>query len=166
MNNGAKDIWRPKPWGNNILKNSVSFDQYLGMEQEPKILQEAVIYFSNPVIRREYAVRRRWPNGVTCPMCGSAKVRFSEKQDRWQCGSHHSKRQFTVKTGTIFGDSPLGLDKWLVAMWLVVNCRNGISSHEIGPTSGNGMFFRRSRSFGRRSLGYFRVLRHSISLLG
>ena len=52
---------------------------------------------------------------------------FSEKHNRWQCGSHHPQRQFTVKTGTIFEDSPLGLDKWLLAMWQVVNCKNGVS---------------------------------------
>ncbi len=101
------------------------------MEQEPKTLQEATVYFSNSVNRREYVVKRLWPNGVTCPKCGSAKVKFSEKHDRWQCGSHHAKRQFTVKTGTIFEDSPLGLDKWLVAMWLLANCKNGVSSWEI-----------------------------------
>ena len=101
------------------------------MEQEPKTLQEGILYFSNPVNCRKYVVARRWPNGVTCPTCGSEKVRFSEKHNRWQCGAHHAKRQFTVKTWTIFEDSPLGMDKCLVAMWLVVNCKNGISSYEI-----------------------------------
>ena len=101
------------------------------MGREPKTLQEAIIYFSNPVNCRKYVVERRWPNGVTCPRCESNKVRFSEKHNRWQCGSHHAQRQFTVKTGTIFEDSPLGLDKWLCTMWLVVNCKNGVSSYEI-----------------------------------
>lgn len=101
------------------------------MNHEPKTLQEAAIYFSDPVRCREYVVKRRWPEGVTCPTCGSAKVVFSEKHNRWQCGSHHAKRQFTVKTGTIFEESPLGLDKWLVAMWLVANCKNGVSSWEV-----------------------------------
>lgn len=64
-------------------------------------------------------------------MCGSTTVAFSEKRNRWQCSSHHDRRQFTIKTGTIFEDSPLGLDKWLTAMWLVVNCKNGVSSYEI-----------------------------------
>jgi hypothetical protein len=67
----------------------------------------------------------RWPDGIViCPTCGSKKVKFLENQKRWQCSSHHSKRQFSVKVGTIFEDSPLGLDKWLVAMWLVANCKN------------------------------------------
>src|SRR5579884_3195462 len=101
------------------------------MEQEPKSLQEAVLYFADPVNCRNFLVARRWPNGVTCPTCGSTKVAFSEKHNRWQCGSHHAKRQFTSKTGTIFEESPIGLDKWLIAMWLIVNCKNGVSSYEV-----------------------------------
>ncbi|MBV9759821.1 MAG: IS1595 family transposase [Acidobacteriaceae bacterium] len=101
------------------------------MEQEPRSLQEAVLYFADPANCRKFLVARRWPDGVTCPTCGSAKVVFSEKHNRWQCGSHHVKRQFTSKTGTIFEDSPIGLDKWLIAMWLIVNCKNGVSSYEI-----------------------------------
>jgi transposase-like protein len=101
------------------------------MVAEPKTLQEAIVMFSNPVNCREYVVARRWPNGVTCPRCGSTSVAFMEKYNRWQCNARHAARQFTVKTGTIFEDSPLGLDKWLAAMWLLVNCKNGISSYEI-----------------------------------
>lgn len=100
---------------------------------EPKLdtLQEAITYFSNPTNCREYVAMRRWPNGVVCPRCGSEKVKFLEKYNRWQCGSRHKNRQFTSKTGTIFEDSPLGLDKWLAAMWQVVNCKNGVSSYEV-----------------------------------
>ncbi|MCI0348600.1 MAG: IS1595 family transposase, partial [Acidobacteriales bacterium] len=101
------------------------------MAAEPKTLQEAIIYFSDLVNCREYVVARRWPDGVICPRCGSKKVAFLEKYNRWQCGSAHANRQFTVKTGTIFEDSPLGLDKWLCAMWQVVNCKNGVSSYEV-----------------------------------
>ena len=101
------------------------------MEREPKTLQEAILYFSEPVRCREYVVARRWPEGVTCPRCGNKKVKFQEKYNRWQCSTRHDRRQFTAKTGTIFEDSPLGLDKWLCAMWLVVNCKNGVSSYEI-----------------------------------
>jgi transposase-like protein len=101
------------------------------MSTAPRTLQEAIVYFSNPINCRQYLVERSWPNGVTCPRCGSAKVAFLEKYNRWQCSNTHGKRQFTLKTGTIFEDSPLGLDKWLVAMWQVVNCKNGVSSYEI-----------------------------------
>jgi transposase-like protein len=98
---------------------------------EPTTLQQAIIYFSNPANCREYMVARRWPNGVTCPKCGSANVLFLEKYNRWHCREKHKAPQFTLKTGTIFEDSPLGLDKWLTAMWMVVNCKNGVSSWEI-----------------------------------
>jgi hypothetical protein len=101
------------------------------MEPKLETLQEAIVYFSHPVNCREYVVARRWPDGVICPRCGNKKVSFLEKYNRWQCGARHKNRQFTVKTGTIFEDSPLGLDKWLCAMWQVVNCKNGVSSYEV-----------------------------------
>jgi transposase-like protein len=81
-------------------------------------------------------VERRWPNGVTCPTCGCADVIFLANQNRWQCRNKHSKRQFSLKTGTIYEDSPLGLDKWLVATWLISNCKNGVSSCEVARALG------------------------------
>src|SRR5271155_2693817 len=101
------------------------------MESEIKTLQEAIIHFAEPANCFNYVVARRWPNGVVCPTCGNVKVSFLKNQNKWQCSTHHPKRQFTIKTGTIFEDSPLGLDKWLVAMWLLVTCKNGISSYEV-----------------------------------
>jgi len=101
---------------------------------EPKSLQQAILYFAKPENCREYMVARRWPDGVTCPRCGSANVLFLEKYNRWHCREKHKAPQFTLKTGTIFEDSPLGLDKWLTAMWMIVNCRNGVSSWEISRT--------------------------------
>ena len=101
------------------------------MEPELNTLQEAIEHFSNPNNCREYVVARRWPNGVECPRCGSKNVTFLAKYDRWQCSARHDNRQFTAKTGTIFEDSPLPLSKWLMAMWQVVNCKNGVSSYEV-----------------------------------
>jgi transposase-like protein len=98
---------------------------------EPKTLQEAVLFFADPTNCREYLVARRWPNGVVCPRCGSQQVAFLSKYNRWQCAAKHAARQFTAKTGTVMEDSPIGLDKWLMAMWLVGNCKNGVSSYEI-----------------------------------
>jgi transposase-like protein len=98
---------------------------------EPTTLQEAVLYFADPVNCREYLVARRWPKGVTCPRCGSLNVLFLEKYNRWHCREKHPSPQFTLKTGTVMEDSPIGLDKWLMAMWMVVNCKNGVSSYEI-----------------------------------
>src|SRR5215471_10743321 len=103
---------------------------------EPKTLQEAILYFSKPENCREYLIARRWPDGVACPRCGSKDVLFLENYNRWHCREGHKAPQFTLKTGTIFEDSPLGLDKWLMAMWMVVNCKNGVSSYEIGKALG------------------------------
>lgn len=105
-------------------------------ETNPKTLQQAIIYFSNPDNCREYLAARRWPDGVTCPTCGRDDVTFLAKQNKWQCKSAHKQRQFSVKVGTIFEDSPLGLDKWLMAVWLIVNAKNGISSYEISRSLG------------------------------
>lgn len=106
--------------------------------KEPKTLQEAILYFSNPKNCLTFPVARRpeWKDGVTCPTCGSDKVSFLKNQLRWQCSGHHAKRQFSVKVGTIFENSPLGLDKWLPAVWMLQNCKNGVSSHEIARTLG------------------------------
>ncbi|MEX2304206.1 MAG: IS1595 family transposase [Bryobacterales bacterium] len=101
------------------------------MEHGIKTLQEAVLHFSSADNCREYMIARRWPNGVTCPRCDSDKVTYQPKYSRWQCATHHPRRQFTIKTGTIFEDSPLPMQKWLPAVWFVVNCKNGISSYEI-----------------------------------
>jgi transposase-like protein len=98
---------------------------------EPTSLQEAILYFANPVNCREYLVARRWPMGVACPRCGSKNVLFLEKYNRWHCREKHNAPQFTLKTGTLMEDSSIGLDKWLTAIWMVVNCKNGVSSYEI-----------------------------------
>lgn len=102
---------------------------------EPKSLQEAILYFSDPKNCREYLVTRRWPDGeVKCPRCGKSNVLFLEKYNRWHCREKHDAPQFTLKTGTIFEESPISLDKWLTAMWMAVNCKNGVSSWEIHRT--------------------------------
>jgi transposase-like protein len=99
---------------------------------EPKSLQEAIVYFSNPDNCIDYLAVRRWPNGIVlCPGCGSDKVKFSAKRRTWTCSAHHAKREFSIKIGTVMEDSPIPLDKWLTATWLVTNCKNGISSYEI-----------------------------------
>jgi transposase-like protein len=102
----------------------------------PETLREAVIYFANPANCLKYMADSRWPDGVSCPTCGRDDVSFLANQNRWQCKSAHPKRQFTAKVGTIFEDSPLGLEKWLPAVWLIVNARNGISSYELARALG------------------------------
>lgn len=76
----------------------------------------------------------RWPDGVTCPRCGCSEVSFITTRRIWKCKG--CRRQFSIKVGTIFEDSPLSLDKWLAAMWLIMGAKNGISSHEVGRALG------------------------------
>jgi transposase-like protein len=102
------------------------------MRYEPQSLQDAVVYYSNPDKCIEYLASHRWPDGkVICPGCGSESVSYNANRRTWKCSSHHSKREFSIKVGTIMEDSPIPLDKWLVTMWLVSNCKNGVSSYEI-----------------------------------
>ena len=100
-------------------------------------LQEAIIYFSTFENCKGLMVQLRWPDGIVkCPHCGSMKVTYLEKNRVWKCYTGHKRPTFSLKTGTIFEDSPLGLDKWLPALWLIVNCKNGISSTELARDLG------------------------------
>ena len=102
----------------------------------PATLQEAIIHYSNPDNCIAYMVAKRWPNGVTCPACGRNDVSWLANQKKWQCKSAHTKRQFTAKVGTIFEDSPLPLEKWLPAVWIIASAKNGVSSCEIARSLG------------------------------
>lgn len=102
----------------------------------PKTLLDAVKHFADADNCREYLVARRWPNGVVCPQCGSTSVYFDAGRNGWECKTRHPKRKFTLKTGTIFEDSALGLDKWLPTVWMIANAKNGVSSHEIARAIG------------------------------
>ncbi len=97
----------------------------------PATLVEAIRHFSDPDTCLDFMVTLRWPNGVACPTCGDMEPRFIKTRRLWQCKGKHPKRQFSVKVGTIFEDSPLGLDKWLITMWMIANAKNGVSSYEI-----------------------------------
>jgi transposase-like protein len=103
---------------------------------EPKTLQEAILYFSDADNCLNYMISRRWPNGVTCPTCGSSEVRFLANQRRWECKAKHAKKQFSAKVGTIFEDSPISLEKWLSAVWIITAAKNGVSSWEIHRSLG------------------------------
>jgi transposase-like protein len=96
-----------------------------------KSLQQAIIYFADPDNCLNYLVSKRWPNGVVCPHCSHNKVGFIGTRRVFKCKHKECRKQFSIKVGTIMEDSPLGLDKWLIATWLIVNAKNGISSCEI-----------------------------------
>lgn len=101
----------------------------------PTTLIEAVRYFADLQVCHEFMVNLRWPDGaITCPRCHSDHVGFISTRRTWQCKG--CKKQFSTKLGTIFEDSPLGMDKWLPAVWLIANCKNGVSSHELARSLG------------------------------
>jgi transposase-like protein len=106
------------------------------MVNEPKTLQDAILYFAGADNCLNYLSSRRWPKGVTCPRCGSGDVGFVASRRIWQCKTRHDHAQFSIKAGTILEDSPIGLDKWLLAMWMLANCKNRISSYEISRATG------------------------------
>jgi transposase-like protein len=95
-------------------------------------LRDAIIHFSEFENCRQFMVDLRWADGkVKCPECGSEKVCYLAKNRLWKCYASHPKPRFTLKTGTIFEDSPIALEKWLPAVWMLLNCKNGISSYEL-----------------------------------
>ncbi len=103
--------------------------------EAPHTLQQAIVYFSDPDHAFQYALNLRFPNGiVSCPRCGSEKHSFVKTRKLWHCKG--CKKQFTLKVGTIFEDSPLGLDKWMCAYWSLTNSKNGVSSCEMARTLG------------------------------
>lgn len=109
----------------------------MATENWPKTLQQAIVYFSDPDTAFAEMVKFRWPDGVVkCPTCGSTDVYFTKSRHIWQCRENHLRRQFSVKIGSIMEDSPLGIDKWLIASWLITNAKNGISSYELGRAIG------------------------------
>jgi transposase-like protein len=95
----------------------------------PDTLMEVILHFSNPETCVKFMANLRWFDGPECPRCQCKKVSFLTTRLMWTCLG--CRKQFSVKVGTIFEDSPIGLDKWLCAMWLIANCKNGISSYEI-----------------------------------
>lgn len=105
--------------------------------QNPSTLQEAIVYFSDFDHCQEFIISLRWSDGkVRCPQCSSERVSYLENARLWKCYESHPRQKFSLKVGTIFEDSPLGLDKWLTGIWLIVNCKNGISSCEIARDLG------------------------------
>jgi transposase-like protein len=103
----------------------------------PRTLREAIIYFADYENCRRAVEAIRWPDGVVrCPTCGSERVTYLATQKRYKCYGKHPRAQFSLKVGTVFEDSPLGLDKWLPALWLLTGCKNGISSYELARALG------------------------------
>jgi transposase-like protein len=134
----------------------------------PQTLAEAVRYFADPDLALQFVRDLRWPNGVACPYCNTGSPSFLKTRRIWKCRNAGCRKQFSVKVGTIFEDSALGLDKWLPALWMLANCKNGISSYELHRalkvTQKTAWFMlhrirtaMRTRSFGKWDGGEFEV---------
>lgn len=102
--------------------------------ESPKTLLEAIKYFSDEQVCIDAVASMRWPDGPICPECDAANPYYIKTQKRWKC--RECRIQFSVKRGSIFEDSPISLTKWLPAMWLLVNCKNGVSSYELSRDLG------------------------------
>ena len=125
-------------------------------------LQEAIIHFSSFENCKAQMMELRWPDGVVkCPRCNSERVLWIEKARVWKCYGKHDHAKFSLKTGTIFEDSPIGLDKWLSALWLVVNCKNGVSSCEsardLGVTQKTAWFMNHRLRYALKDGGFTKV---------
>src|SRR5437764_15029550 len=104
------------------------------MMKAPKTLQQAILHFSDEQTCIDTVAAMRWPNGVECPACGHKEHYYLRTQKRWKC--KECWKQFSVKLNTIFEDSPIGLDKWLLALWMLANYRNVLSSYEAARATG------------------------------
>ncbi len=103
---------------------------------DPRTLLEAVRYFADEDVALRFVAAVRWPDGVTCPACKGKDVTLLSTRRIWKCKAKVCRRQFSVKVGTIMEDSPIPLSKWLPAMWMLANCKNGISSYEVARAIG------------------------------
>jgi transposase-like protein len=109
----------------------------MATKSAPKTLREAILFFADSENCRKAVEAIRWPDGVVrCPTCDSDNVTYLASQRRYKCYAKHPRAQFSLKVGTIFEDSAIGFEKWLPALWLLTNCKNGISSYELARALG------------------------------
>jgi transposase-like protein len=106
----------------------------MATENTPDTLLGAIVYFADVDVATMFMASMRWPDGVRCPHCESVDCAYVKSRRIWQC--KNCRKQFSVKVGSIFEDSPIALSKWLPAMWMLVNCKNGVSSYEIARDLG------------------------------
>jgi transposase-like protein len=118
----------------NILDTPSSFRHNRVMEHKPTTLLEAIKAYADIDFALGESADSRWPKGVSCAHCGADSPMFLKTRKIWKCS--RCRKQFSFKAGTVFEDSPIGLDKWLPAVWIIANARNGVSSHELGRSIG------------------------------
>jgi transposase-like protein len=105
------------------------------MKVLPQTFSQAREYFADLDQCRAYMVKKRWPSGIRCPHCGSSRVYFTAARHGWECKVRHPKRKFSLKTGTVFEDSPLDFDRWLPIVWLIAN-RHRVSCLDVRRVTG------------------------------
>ena len=98
---------------------------------QPQTLVEAIRYFADPDVSLRTMVELRWPDGVHCPTCGRTDPRFIPTRRMWECKEKHPRQAVLGQGRHHFEDSPIDLGKWFAAIWMVANCKNGISSYEM-----------------------------------
>src|ERR1700761_2849742 len=130
--------------------------------ESPTTLRDAVLWFADFEHCREFMIELRWPDGaVKCPRCGSEKVTWLAKARVWKCYAKHERPTFTLKTGTIFEDSPIPLEKWLCAAWMLFACKKGISSYELhrglGITQKSAWFMLHRLRLAARETGFNKI---------
>src|SRR5438876_1277500 len=130
--------------------------------ESPDTLRDAILWFADFEHCRQFMIELRWPDGaVKCPRCGSDKVFYIPKERVWKCYGKHDHAKFSLKTGTIFEDSPIALGKWLPAAWLIINCKNGISSYEVhralGVTQKTAWFMLHRIRLAMQSKSFFKL---------
>ena len=109
----------------------------MAADKAPRTLREAILFFADYENCKKAVEAIRWPDGVVrCPRCDSENVTYLEKARVWKCYGKHERPKFSLKVGTIFEDSAIGFEKWLPALWLLTNCKNGISSYELARALG------------------------------
>ncbi len=137
-------------------------------EAKPRTLREAIRYLSDPDRCLDFALSLRWPRGVECPECGSRAVSFLATRQVWKCRNNHPRRQFSVKSGTMFEDSAIGMDKWFAAIWMVANGPEDLSSYtvarELGVTQKTAWFMLRRIRLAMRSGSFEKALLAGASL--
>src|SRR5438445_10908377 len=99
-----------------------------------KTLAEFMEYFQDEQTCREHFTKIRFRNGEYCPHCGHGKIHHFSNGKRMRCGDY--KQDFTIITGTVFGESKLQLKKLFIEIYLLYTTSKGMSSVQLAKNVG------------------------------
>lgn len=90
-------------------------------------------HFQDEAEAFRYLESVRWPHGPVCPHCGTINNAYglTSRIGLYRCGEKECRKDFTVRVGTVFEDSPIKLHKWLLAAYLVCASKKGISAKQL-----------------------------------